>query len=60
MSNHVMKPHTAMFVGTTWCGKTELVLKLLETSYKEYFEYIIIICPHIKIELGLQVIEKYF
>ena len=27
-------PHSAMFVGVTACGKTEFLLKLLETVYK--------------------------
>ena len=26
-------PHSAMFVGVTACGKTEFLLKLLETVY---------------------------
>ena len=27
-------PYSAMFVGVTACGKTEFLLKLLETVYK--------------------------
>ena len=38
-------PHSAMFVGETACGKTEFLLKLLETIYKNHFEFIIILCP---------------
>ena len=30
------------------CGKPELVMKLLETGYKDHFENIIIICPTIR------------
>ena len=30
-------PHSAMFVGVTACGKTEVLLQLLETVYKKPF-----------------------
>ena len=40
-------PHTAMFVGVTACGKTEFLLRLLETVYKNHFEFIVILCPTI-------------
>ena len=36
-----------MFVGVTACGKTEFLLKLLETVYKSHFEFIVILCPTI-------------
>ena len=36
-----------MFVGVTACGKTEFLLKLLETIYKNHFEFIVILCPMI-------------
>ena len=39
--------HSAMFVGVTACGKTEFLLKLLETVYKNHFEFIIILYPTI-------------
>ena len=35
-------PHSAMFVGVTACGKTEFLIQLLETIYKNHFEFIII------------------
>ena len=38
-------PHSAMFVGVTACGKTEFLLWLLETVYKNHFEFIVILCP---------------
>ena len=38
-------PHSAMFVGVTACGKTEFLLRLLETKYKNHFEFIVILCP---------------
>lgn len=41
-------PHVAMFVGATACGKTEYLLRLLETTYRDNFEYIIILCPTIR------------
>ena len=37
--------HSAIICGATGCGKTEFVLDLLETEYKGFFEYIIVICP---------------
>ena len=40
-------PYSAMFVGVTACGKTEFLLKLLETIYKNHFEFIVILCPTI-------------
>ena len=40
-------PHSAMFVGVTGCGKIEFLLKLLETVYKNHFEFIVILCPTI-------------
>ena len=40
-------PHSAMFVGVMACGKTEFLLRLLETVYKNHFEFIVILCPTI-------------
>ena len=40
-------PHSAMFVGVTACGKTAFLLQLLETVYKNHFEFIVILCPTI-------------
>ena len=40
-------PHSAMFVGVTACGKTEFLLRLLETVYKDHFKFIVILCPTI-------------
>ena len=42
------EPHRALFVGSTGYGKTERVLQLLETEYKEHFDFIVIICPTLK------------
>ena len=48
MTGHIKKPHTAMFIGQTGCGKTHLVLNLIENEYKKHFNYIIIICPTLR------------
>ena len=40
-------PHSAMFVGVMACRKTEFLLRLLETVYKNHFEFIVILCPTI-------------
>ena len=40
-------PHSAMLVGVMACGKTEFLLRLLETIHKNYFEFIVILCPTI-------------
>ena len=36
-----------MFVGCTNVGKTEYLLRILETKYKNHFEFIVILCPTI-------------
>ena len=40
-------PHSAIFVGCTNVGKTEYLLRILETKYKNHFEFIVILCPTI-------------
>ena len=42
------EPHTALFVAPTRVGKTHLALNLLESEYKNHFNFIIIICPTLK------------
>ena len=39
------EPHTALFVAPTGVGKTHLALDLLESEYRDHFDFIIIICP---------------
>ena len=39
------EPHTALFVTPTGVGKTHLALSLLETEYRNHFDFIVIICP---------------
>ena len=36
--------HCAMFVSCTNVGKTEYLLRILETEYKNHFEFIVILC----------------
>jgi len=40
--------HCAIICGQTGCGKTEFVLDLLETQYRDVFKYIVILCPTIQ------------
>ena len=42
------EPHTALFVAPTGVGKTHLALNLLESEYKNHFDFSIIICPTLK------------
>ena len=39
------EPHTALFVAPTGVGKTHLALSLIENEYRNYFDFIVIICP---------------
>ena len=45
MTGYIKKPHTAIFIGQTGCGKSHLVLELIEKEYNKHFGIIIIICP---------------
>ena len=60
------EPHTALFVAPTGVGKTHLALSLLETEYRNYFDFIVIICPTLrynstyKIEVGFGMILMLF
>ena len=38
------EPHNMLIVGITCCGKTHYVLDLLETTYKNHFDNIVIFC----------------
>ena len=38
------EPHTALFVAPTGVGKTHLALSLLETEYRNHFDFVVIIC----------------
>ena len=48
MIDHIKEPHTTIFTGPTKCGKTHLVLDLIEKEYNKHFDYIIIICPTLR------------
>ena len=39
--------HTALFVAPTGVGKTHLALNLLESEYRNHYDFIIIICPRL-------------
>ena len=45
MKEYIKEPHTTIFTGPTSCGKTHLVLDLIEKEYIKHFDYTIIICP---------------
>ena len=40
--------HTALFVAPTGVGKTHLALSLLDTEYRNHFDFIVIICPTLR------------
>ena len=42
------KPHTSIFIGQTGCGKTRLVLELIEKEYNKHFDHIVIVCPTLR------------
>ena len=42
------EPHTALFIAPTRVGKTHLALSLLETEYRNHFDFIVIICPTLR------------
>ena len=42
------EPHTALFVAPIGVGKTHLALNLFEKKYKNYFNFVIIICQKLK------------
>ena len=59
-------PHSAMFVGATNAGKTEYLRRILETKYKNHFEFIVIMCPtiliiirHISLGSGFSMIRMF-
>ena len=44
MRGYIKEPHTAIFTGQTKCGKTHLVLEIIQKKYNKHFDYIVIIC----------------
>ena len=49
MTDYIKEPHTTIFTGQTGCGKTQLVLDLIEKECKKHFNYIVIICPTLRV-----------
>ena len=45
MTDYIKVPHTMIFIGQTGCGKTHLVLELIEKEYNKHFDFIVIIYP---------------
>ena len=52
-------PHSAMFVGATNVGKTEYLLRILETEYKDHFGFIVIMCPTISVNNNTYLSRKW-
>ena len=50
MTGYIKDPHTTIFTGQTGCGKTHLVLDLIEKEYKKHFDYIVVLCPTVRID----------
>ena len=48
MTGCIKEPQTHIFIGQTKCGKTNLVLELIEKEYNKHFDYIVIICPTLR------------
>ena len=44
MTGYIKKPYTSILIRQMRCGKTRLVLELIEKEYNKYLDYIIIIC----------------
>ena len=45
MMLYIKEPHAAISTGPTGCGKSHLVLDLIEKEYSKHSDYMIIICP---------------
>ena len=48
MTGYIKEPHTVIFTGPMGCGKTHIVLDLIEKEYNKHFDRIIIICPTLR------------
>ena len=48
MTDYIKEPHTATITGQTECGRTHLVLDLIEKEHSKHFDYIFIICPTLR------------
>ena len=52
-------PHGAMSVGAMNVGKTEYLLRILETEYKNHFEFIVMMCPTILVNSKTYLSRKW-
>ena len=48
MTEPVKIAHTAVFCGSTGCGKSCKVVSLLQNEYRQHFDYIIFLCPTLR------------
>ena len=48
MTGYIKTPHTSILFGQTVCGKTYVVLELIEKEYNKHFDYIVIIFPTLR------------
>ena len=48
MIDYIKEPHTSIFIGQKGCGKTHLVLELIEKECNKHFDNIIIACPTLR------------
>ena len=46
--DYIKEPHTIKFIGQMGCGKTHLVLELIEKEYNKHFDCIVMIFPTVQ------------
>ena len=46
MTAYIKKPHRSIFIGQTGCGKTHLVLELIEKDYNKHFDTLLSSAQH--------------
>ena len=51
MTHYIKDQQTALFIGPMGCGKSVLVSNLMEKEYQKHFEYIIIICSTLRLNM---------
>ena len=49
MTNYTKDSHAAIFTDPTGCGKSNLFLDLIEKEYNKNVDYIMIICPTLRL-----------
>ena len=49
MTGYTKKPQTNIFIGQTGCGRAHLVFEVIEKEYNKHFDYIITICPTLRV-----------